>query len=766
MVQQTRKTLNSETLRLEFGTKSQIYSRAIHELESYWRKVKNDESIRLKFESWKNYFKMYEPEPELLIIHTYLATLVKLVIYFKLESSSTISEEKIIEVINGKYFLSYGLSNFVEDDFFAWVLHPEIVDDSLKLLREIAEKLSRFDFSQIDEDVFKEIYEELIARGERHKAGEYYTPEWLTQLVLSEVLKLWYEKHQGIPRILDPACGSGTFLCNAIRFLKEKLSKERLESDKALNIILNNVFGIDINPLAVLLAKANYLLALGDLIKKGISITLPIYTGDALKFPKNKLGDFDILIGNPPWIVMRSIKNREYQDLLKSEIIRYKLLRKNDIHLFTQMEMATLFFYKCADLYLKTGGIIGFVMPRSVLAGTIQHINFRRFEAPRLKLMKILDLEGVSPLFYMPSCVLIALKGESTKYPVLAEKYVGELPRVNARLNEVKNLLSVKQYRYSPPEFPTKPSYYFNKFRVGASIFPRTLYFIDILSQIDNAFLVVETSEDIFRIVKDPYKVKLKGEVEPEFIYGTLLAWEIVPFGYVKMRPVILPIEPRLDRYKLYDVDDLEKFTGVRKWLKEAQNIWEERRTEKSKKRFPRLIDRLNYNGLLTSQNPSKRYVVLYNATGTNVVSCVVDKLSLPSFKISKSEIRPRGFVADVKTWFYETNDKMEAYYLSAILNSEIINTLIKPLQPRGLFGARAIHRRPLLLQIPKFNRYRKLHVELAKIGESCYEKIKGIELIKTNNPRNYVRAYLKKEIIKINELTLKLLGLEAPKVV
>jgi len=766
MVQQTRKTLNSETLRLEFGTKSQIYSRAIHELESYWRKVKNDESIRLKFESWKNYFKMYEPEPELLIIHTYLATLVKLVIYFKLESSSTISEEKIIEVINGKYFLSYGLSNFVEDDFFAWVLHPEIVDDSLKLLREIAEKLSRFDFSQIDEDVFKEIYEELIARGERHKAGEYYTPEWLTQLVLSEVLKLWYEKHQGIPRILDPACGSGTFLCNAIRFLKEKLSNERLESDKALNIILNNVFGIDINPLAVLLAKANYLLALGDLIKKGISITLPIYTGDALKFPKNKLGDFDILIGNPPWIVMRSIKNREYQDLLKSEIIRYKLLRKNDIHLFTQMEMATLFFYKCADLYLKTGGIIGFVMPRSVLAGTIQHINFRRFEAPRLKLMKILDLEGVSPLFYMPSCVLIALKGESTKYPVLAEKYVGELPRVNARLNEVKNLLSVKQYRYSPPEFPTKPSYYFNKFRVGASIFPRTLYFIDILSQIDNAFLVVETSEDIFRIVKDPYKVKLKGEVEPEFIYGTLLAWEIVPFGYVKMRPVILPIEPRLDRYKLYDVDDLEKFTGVRKWLKEAQNIWEERRTEKSKKRFPRLIDRLNYNGLLTSQNPSKRYVVLYNATGTNVVSCVVDKLSLPSFKISKSEIRPRGFVADVKTWFYETNDKMEAYYLSAILNSEIINTLIKPLQPRGLFGARAIHRRPLLLQIPKFNRYRKLHVELAKIGESCYEKIKGIELIKTNNPRNYVRAYLKKEIIKINELTLKLLGLEAPKVV
>ncbi len=753
---------SAEKLRLEFGQKSQIYSETIHKLRSLWEKVKNKESVGLKFGHWKNSFKLYEPEPELFIIHTYLASLVKLIIYSKLESQVEIDKERIREVLDGNYFISYGISNFVEDDFFTWVLHDEIIDASLELFLKMAKKLSTYDLSQIDEDFFKEIYEDIILRDERHKAGEYYTPEWLSQLILLEVLKLWNEKHLKIPKILDPACGSGTFLCNAIHLLLEK-TKFHLTSDKLLEVILNNVVGVDINPVATLLAKANYVIALGDLVKRGTPITLPIHTGDALKSLKNMLGEFDILIGNPPWLVMRSVKNREYQDFLKNEILYYKLLRKDDIYLFTQIEMATLFFCKCADLYLKPNGIIGFVMPKSVLAGTIQHINFRRFETPQLNLVKILDLENVSPLFNMPSCVLIAIKSENTKYPVLTDMYVGELLKRNAKLNEVKNLFSVKRYDYSPPEFPTKPSYYFEKFKVGASIFPRTLYFVDISTQIDNTFLAVKTSEEIFRLVKYPYKVELKGKVESKFVYATVLAWEIIPFGYVKMRPVILPIQPNSNSFKLYDIDALEGFLGITEWFKKAQKIWEEKRTEKSKKRFPRLIDRLNYNELLTSQNPSKRYIVLYNATGTNVVSCVVDRLSLPNFEISNGEIKPRNFVVDVKTWFYETSEKMEAYYLCAILNSEIINILIKPLQPRGLFGARAIHRRPLFFQIPKFDKNEKLHIELAKIGELCDRKIKQNKLIKKNNMRSYLRNYLEKEMVRINKLVSILLGLEVP---
>lgn len=754
---------SAENLRFEFGIKSQMYFDTVNKIKLFWEKVRDSENVKLKFNCWKDSFELvygYEPRQDPFAAHTYLAILVKLAIYFKLEAFAAINRKKISEILCGKYFLSNGILNFAEDDFSSWVLNNGIAEDSLELFYELAKELSRYDFSQIDEDFFKEIYEEMIEPGERHKAGEYYTPEWLTQLTMSEILKLWEESHEKLPRILDPACGSGTFLCNAIHLFSEKMNKHNLDVDRSLGIILDNIVGIDINPLTVMLAKANYIIALGDLIKKGVSVYLPIYTADALKLPSDKVGQFDILVGNPPWIVMRSIKNRTHQNYLKKEILKYKLLDKRDAHLFTQMEMATLFFCKCSDLYLKTDGIIGFVMPRSVIAGTIQHTNFRRFETPRLKLIRIIDLEDVHPLFNVPSCVLIATKGAGTKYPVPAERYKGELPKRNTKLNEIRSLLSTTSYVYSPPEFPTKPSYYFDKFKVGASIFPRTLYFIDILSQGDDNFLV-QTSKEIFHIVKASWKIGLEGNIEPQFVYATLLAWEMIPFGYTKFRPVILPVEPSSNSHKLFDPVHLQKtgFAGVATWFRKAQKIWEARRTEKSEKRFPKLIDRLNYNGLLSSQNPSKRYVVLYNSTGTNIVSCVVDRLSLPSFELSENKIKPRGFIADVKSWFYETDDQREAYYLSAILNSEIINRIIKPLQPRGLFGARAIHRRPLLFQIPKFDENKESHVELAKIGRYCHENIEQAMPAKNNKIRNHVRKRFENEILKINNLVREMLG-------
>lgn len=708
-----------------------------------------------KYNSWKESLEIVYgdiPEKELFFTHTYLAILVKLIMYFKLERKDLVDKKRLQEIIDGKYFYSFGILNFVENDFSTWVLHDEIVKESLDLIYQLSQKLSEYDFSKIDEDIFKEIYEELVERKERRKAGEYYTPEWLTQVILLEVFNLWLKEHKDPPKLLDPACGSGTFLCNAIHILKERFASMSLKD------ILNSIIGIDINPLACMIAKANYLIALGDFVKKGVDIFIPIYWGDALKLPLKK--KVDIIIGNPPWIVMRNVKNKDYQDYLKKEVLRYELLDKDDVHLFTQIEMASLFFCKCSDVYLKNGGIIGFVMPRSVIGGTIQHINFRRFQKPPLKLVKILDLENIYPLFNMPSCVLIAIKGETTKYPVVKIKYSGELPKRNAKWEDVRDFLLISQDLYSPPEFPREQSYYFDKFKVGASIFPRTFYFVDILST-NNKLLLVRTSKDILRIVKQPWKVELKGEVESDFIYLTLLAWEIVPFGYTRLRPVVLPIKLADGRYNLFDVQELRElgYTGVSKWFEKAQKIWEERRTTKSTKRFPRLIDRLNYNGLLTCQSPIKRYVVLYNATGTNVVSCVIDKKSLPDLGFPV-----KGFVVDVKSWFYETNSEMEAYYLSAILNSELLSKLIKPFQPRGLFGARAVHRRPLQFPIPKFNEENKIHIELAEICKVCHTRVKEILLkrkLKQNGVRSQIKKNLNNELMRIDYLVSKLLKIK-----
>ncbi len=344
------------------------------------------------------------------------------------------------------------------------------------------------------------------------------------------------------------------------------------------------------------------------------------------------------------------------------------------------MELATLFFCKCVDLYLKREGIIAFVMPRSVLAGTIHHINFRKFKKPPIKLVKIIDLEGVSPLFNMPSCVLIGLKDGTTKYPVLSERYAGVLPDRNAEFAEAKAGLSIEFCKYIPPDFSAEPSYYFHKFKVGASIFPRSLYFVDLISR-TNSLVVVKTSSVLDSMVKEPWEIVFEGGVGDDFLYATLLAWDIVPFGYIKLHPVILPIREHFNGHRLLNSNELQGtgFTGAEEWLKKAEEIWCKRRTEKSEKRFPCLLDRLNYNNLLTIQNSTKRYAVLYNATGTNLFSCIIDKSLLPCFMTNGKEVKPKGFIVDVKTWFFETENEMEAYYLSAIFNSELINRIIKP---------------------------------------------------------------------------------------
>ncbi|MEM0011308.1 MAG: hypothetical protein QXT84_06415 [Candidatus Bathyarchaeia archaeon] len=470
---------------------------------------------------------------------------------------------------------------------------------------------------------------------------------------------------------------------------------------------------------------------------------------------------------------MRYIENKNYQDFLKQQVLAYGLLESNQVHLFTHMEAATLFFCRSSDLYLRDNGLIAFVMPRSVLTGAFQHKNFKNFREPRMKLLKVLDLEEVTPLFNVPSCVLIAVKGDETKYPVPAEKYAGKLPKKNATLEEAIGHLEKVSYMYEPPAIPDTYSVYHDEVKAGATIIPRAFWFITFVVHPKLGINIhkprVRTAGDV--PVKDPWGVKLDGNIEADFIYATLLGGDIVPFGYCKLRPVILPIKPTPTGYRLLDVDDLRKegFKLMSQWLENCQRLWEELGTERAKKRFPRVLDRLNYNGLLSVQDPNKRYIVLYNASGTNLVSRIIDKKYLPAFQVPVDkqpdsrvvELAPRGFIAESTTYFYETDDEMEAHYLCAILNSNVVNDKIKPLQPRGLFGERHIHRRPFMLPIPKFNGNEESHIKLAELSKACHAKVASLKFTRkgTAGLREGARKAVEEEIDEIDELVSQLLG-------
>ncbi|MHA1274636.1 MAG: HsdM family class I SAM-dependent methyltransferase [Promethearchaeota archaeon] len=731
------------------GVKSEHYKWVIAQLRKVYHELEKKDISYSKhlIKEWKDiYSKIYEKQPsfDIFFNQIYLTIIIKLILFLKFSKKN----QKVSDII---YWNPFDI-NIKEDNFSIdltkWLASELIIEDVLVLFQKTAEILSNYDLTYVGEDIFRGLYEEIIEQSHRRKLGEYYTPKWLVELILEEVSSVW-EKNIP-PKILDPACGSGTFLVHSAIYLKERYKLSPKEVTKYIT-------GFDINPIAVIVAKTNLAL----LLNEPNLHQFQIYTKDALKdYDSNTIDKHDIIVGNPPWIVLRSIKNKDYQNFIKKEMIRYKLINNGDVHLYTQLDASALFFNKCADEHLNKNGIIGFVMPRSVIGSTHQHKNFRKFEHPLIKLIKIIDLEEISPLFNMPSCILIGIKGYKNVYPIPLIRYMGKLSSRDLSLGEAKSTLSSLNEKYIPKINGEKKSYYYDKFKVGLSIFPRSLYFVD-LERIRDKIVSVRTSKEIFRIVKEPWKHELNGEIEKDFIFCTLLPWKMVPFGYIEMHPVVLPILPKNGKYMLLDFEDMIclGYTGLHSWFKNAQKIWDNYKTDKAKERFPRLLDRLNYNNLIEFQHPYKRYVVLYNATGKDITSCIIDKENPAKFIVNGTALLPKGFIADVKTWIFETNSQNEAYYLSSILNSSLLSKLIKPFQPRGLYGARAVHRRPLEFSIPKFVEENEIHIKIALLGRNLHVKVQA--LIQKNISKRQIRGYIVDKISEIDKMVGNLLQLK-----
>lgn len=200
----------------------------------------------------------------------------------------------------GGIFSTLGLTNLLEGDFFSWYLYAwdEEVADALRLALS---RLAEYNPSTIEDDPYaardllKKLYHYLLPRELRHDLGEYYTPDWLAERVLRQLGEPLFVMPYPVEeprrdfqpkRLLDPACGSGTFLILAIRAFKEHCLRQGLGEAETLELILNNIVGVDLNPLAVMGARVNYLLAIADLIPyRRHPIQIPVYLADSILLP-------------------------------------------------------------------------------------------------------------------------------------------------------------------------------------------------------------------------------------------------------------------------------------------------------------------------------------------------------------------------------------------------------------------------------------------------------------------------------------------------
>jgi hypothetical protein len=465
---------------------------------------------------------------------------------------------------------------------------------------------------------------------------------------------------------------------------------------------------------------------------------------------------FDLVVGNPPWVSFKFIENPPYKKFIKETVFEYKLLERKETELFTHMDTSTVFYFKTAHIYLSENGIMAFVMPRSVLTGAKQHEAFKSQKKPPMTIVKILDVEKVNPLFNVDACCIIAKKGGATDYPVQSIILSGALPEKNLHLKQATKYLSLIKGKYAPAAKDEGVSPYHREVREGASLVPRTLWFVKFIPGtfgLDPNTPLIESL--VMPDAKEPWKsVILKGEVEKEFIFLTVTGKFVLPFK-PQYLPVVLPLKEGLNKLTILSLRDLRKDGKLKmaNWLDEAQNAWKKNATKTSLKNLPEPMDRVNYHNLLILQPQNLRYFVVYTASGTHIAAAVVDTKKAPDLQIGKAKISPSGFVADYKSYWFGTNDAEEAFYLAALLNSDVIDQMIKPYQSRGKFGPRDIGRLPFEFNLPQFDPEKKLHKQIAALGLKATQE--AADLPKMSRLKIKAAIPLMKEI---NKLFLQLL--------
>jgi hypothetical protein len=227
---------------------------------------------------------------ELFVRHTYLAILAKL-----LSSLVCLGEDGVAKVllsdsasiITGKAVSHVGVYTSEETDFFTW---PSKGKNPGRLVASLLRPLQRFSDNYTD-DVFRHLYESVVDAATRHELGEFFTPKWISQLIVHDCVAKYSDS------VIDPACGSGTFLVFALRRKVELFQEHDRLTNATLTKMLEQIWGIDVNPLSVVLARTNLYLTTVSILRghQQLSEIRPrVYVADTLVLPRFKMEEQEL----------------------------------------------------------------------------------------------------------------------------------------------------------------------------------------------------------------------------------------------------------------------------------------------------------------------------------------------------------------------------------------------------------------------------------------------------------------------------------------
>lgn len=282
--------LTAKTLVLDFGLESDFYRK---EIDGYRNVIENAmhsnpgyaDLIKNVWQNFVAYLGASEHGTFSMDTYTneyYLVTVAKIICANILNGAPLIcNDAEMIKILNGQHFQQKNIQNLVDYDYFGWLNNSPFVDGIVESAKRVQRLLASYDFKVIaEEDLFGALLAQLSNREHRLLLGQDFTPHWVARSMVDYAIACIDEE----PRVLDMCCGSGVFLIETIRKVREKYSISIQNYDSAQDeLLFSCVMGFDIDPLAVMLAKVNWVMAMRDLFPYHVGqIIIPVYHADSL----------------------------------------------------------------------------------------------------------------------------------------------------------------------------------------------------------------------------------------------------------------------------------------------------------------------------------------------------------------------------------------------------------------------------------------------------------------------------------------------------
>ena len=351
----------------------------------------------------------------------------------KIQKLNLNSKQALEQFETGQLFYDlFQIRNIPSDNLFNWYIYCwDELEESIKRISLIVLNIIALEVTEVT--FFKDLYEKIIPQNIRRLLGEFYTPIWLIDFMLVKLNSFKNEK------FLDPCCGTGGFLARMITFYSNSLKNynKTTSFSSVANILLEHIYGFDINPVSIIMSKIVYILTLIENLHVESLIfqdpvDIPVFERNIFSY-KPEINEFDVIIGNPPWIKFDTLTIDYRKTLIEEYLSDYQLFSFSGMKAglgYAQDDLSAAFLIVTAEKFLKKNGILFFIMKQSLFKSEAGK-NFRKFNIQKknnasvsLKVEEIWDFRDVWPfktgqkIVGAETALIKLVKGQKTNYPL------------------------------------------------------------------------------------------------------------------------------------------------------------------------------------------------------------------------------------------------------------------------------------------------------------------------------------------------------------